>query len=100
MDELSGFMRYSFRREEYRDLPTTRYGMPSITHVKQVASADLIAPTKAVWQGILDKKNYPDGYAGLHAIRVLVAANISAEMEGRLIEVSQNEFIHRGFSWA
>lgn len=100
VDELAGFMRYTSRAEGFRELPTTRYGMPSATQVRQIAPADAIAPTQSVWQAMLDGRPYPDGAAGLHAVRALVAANLSAEADGKPMEVTQGQFLERRFPWA
>lgn len=100
IDELTGFMRYSFRKLEFRDLPTTRYGMPSDILVREIEPADVIAPTRAVWDAMINGLPYPDGDAGLHALRVLVAANLSAENSGKSVDVLQNDVIDRCFSWA
>lgn len=100
VDELAGFMRYTSRNEEFRELPTTRYGMPSATQVCQIAPADAIAPTQSVWQALLNDGPYPDGVAGLHALRVLVAANLSAEADGQPMEVTQDQCVERSFPWA
>ena len=100
VDELAGFMRFTARNKEFRELPTTRYGMPSTTEVQQIAPADAIAPTQAVWQAMLDGRPYPDGAAGLHAVRALVAANISAESVGESVAVMQESVLQRCFLWA
>ena len=100
IDELTGFMLYSFRKQEFRDLPTTRYGMPSDILVREIEPADVIAPTQAVWDAMINGLPYPDGDAGLHALRVLVAANLSAENSGKSVDVFQNDVIDRCFSWA
>jgi predicted dehydrogenase len=100
VDELAGFMRFTARNAEFRELPTTRYGMPSATEVRQIAPADAIAPTQAVWQAMLDGRPYPDGAAGLHAVRALVAANLSAESGGESVVVTQENALQRRFPWA
>lgn len=100
VDELAGFMRFTARNAEFRELPTTRYGMPSATDVRHIAPADAIEPTQAVWQAMLSGRPYPDGAAGLHAVRVLVAANLSAELGGESVAVTQEKVLQRRFPWA
>ena len=100
VDELAGFLRSTSRNAEFRELPTTRYGMPSVTEVRQIAPADAISPTQAVWQAMLDGHSYPDGAAGLHAVRALVAANLSAESGGESVAVTQEGTLQRRFPWA
>lgn len=100
VDELAGYVRYIHRKEEYRDLPTTRYGMPAEEVSTHIAPADVIAPTQAVWSAMLAGSAYPDGACGRHAVRALVAANISAESAGRSVILSNGEAADRAFPWA
>ncbi len=100
VDELAGFVRYTHRKDEFRDMPTTRYGMPAAEVSKQIAPADVIAPTQAVWSAMLAGASYPDGACGRHAVRALVAANVSAESAGRSVVVSNGEAADRAFPWA
>lgn len=100
VDELDGFMRHTNRNDVYRDLPSTRYGMPSNTQIRKIEPADSIAPTRSVWQAMINGQSYPDGVAGLHALRALVAANLSAEASGETIYVGQDEITKRRFPWA
>lgn len=82
VDELSGFMRISRREDAYRDLPTTRYGMPAVEEVRQIEPADVIAPTRAVWEAMLAGRAFPDGEAGRHALACLSAAHTSHDLRG------------------
>jgi predicted dehydrogenase len=100
VDELGGFMRFTNRNQEFRDLPSTRYGMPSTTQIRNIEPADAIASTQSVWQAILKGESYPDGVVGLHAVRALVAANISAETSGETVYVAQDKITQRRFLWA
>ena len=100
VDELGGFMRFTNRNKEFRDLPTTRYGMPSTTQILKIEPADAIAPTQSVWQAMLNGQTYPDGVAGLHAVRALVAANLSAENFGETVSIAQEKITQRRFPWA
>lgn len=100
VDELAGLVRCIHRKAEFRELPTTRYGMPAEEVTRQIAPADVIAPTEAVWRAMLSGSDYPDGRCGRHAVRALVAANISAEQEGRLVRPDDREATDRIFPWA
>jgi len=100
VDELGGFMRYTNRNNEFRDFPSTRYGMPSTTQILKIEPADAIAPTQSVWQAMLNGQSYPDGVAGLHAVRALVAANLSAETSGETVSIAQEKITQRRFPWA
>lgn len=101
VDELAGFMRATHRKAEFRDLPTTRYGMPVETIIKDITPADVIGPTQALWKAMIAKKNYPDGHAGRHALTALVAANVSLEEGSRLVETSKiGQYKDRIYPWA
>ncbi len=101
VDELTGFMRATYRKPEFRELPTTRYGMPAETILRDIAPADVIGPTQALWKAMIEKKNYPDGQAGRHALAALVAANVSLEENGKIISLDSIKAQEgRIFQWA
>lgn len=101
VDELNGFMRVVSRKAEFRDLPTTRYGMPSDIQVESIAPADVVGPTKALWSELLAGRTYPDGEAGLHALACCVAAHVSHESGGSPVRVDDQGLPGvRQFKWA
>lgn len=100
VDELAGFVRSIRRKEEFRDLPSTRYGMPAETETHLIRPADVIEPTAAVWTAMTSGKDYPDGNCGLHAVRALVAANVSGEQSGRPLDILASGTDGRAFPWA
>ena len=79
VNELSGKISYEYREDEFRDLPTTRYGCPSIKKELSIEPADALEPSHAVLKALLDGCNYPSGEDGMHAMAVLIAAHISSE---------------------
>ena len=87
VDELRGEMKVAQRQAEYRALPTTRYGMPVDVEQRAIAPADVIAPTAAVWAAMLDGRDWPDGLAGAHALRCLVAAHASHRLGGQMVRL-------------
>lgn len=100
VDELSGFMRLLHRQGEYRDLPTSRYGMPAVEEIRQIKPVDVVAPTEAIWRAMLAGAPIPDGYCGRHAVAALVAANLSGEEGAKSVEVSNSLPAERVFPWA
>ncbi len=100
VDELAGLVRTIHRKAEYRELPTTRYGMPAEEVSWQIAPADVIAPTEAVWRAILAGAPYPDGACGRHAVQALVAANVSGELGGQAVSLGDKALHDRIFPWA
>lgn len=101
VDELSGEMVVKAREEEYRELPTTRYGMPFITERHMIPPADSVGPTRAVWEAMLSNQSFPDGKDGLHSLKCLVASHLSHERGGAevALDAVENES-ERVFSWA
>lgn len=98
-DQLSGFLRITRRKPEYRDLPTTRYGMPSGEEMRQIAQADVVAPTIALWNSMLEGKSFPDGSCGRHSVAGIVAANVSGEQNGAPVRLDAVP-VDRIFTWA
>ncbi|TGL15582.1 Gfo/Idh/MocA family protein [Leptospira meyeri] len=101
VDELTGDLRISSRKTEFRELPTSRYGMPADIINTQIEPADTIVPTVRVWTAMLEDENFPDGDAGAHAMACLVAAHSSHENGNIPISInSSNITQNKKFSWA
>lgn len=100
VDELAGYVRYSHRKTEFSDLPTTRYGMPSNTEVLSIEPADVIGPTEGVWKAMLDSQDFPDAYRGKHAVAALIAVNLSGEQGGITTSINNKANEGRVFKWA
>lgn len=101
VDELAGTMFLTVREEGHRELPTTRYGMPSHRSQQAIKPVDVIAPSRAVLEALLSGENYPSGEDGRLAVAVLAAAYVSNEESHRSVslqEVSQHR--DRVFPWA
>ena len=101
VDELAGHVRAIARKAEFRDMPTTRYGMPADEIVKTISPVDVITSSQDVWRSMLANKNYPNGECGRHALLALVAANISGENGGKPVQLQSSEVpLERIFPWA
>lgn len=100
VDELAGYFRGIHRQAGFRDLPTTRYGMPAELVERKIAQADVVGPTVTLWQAVLNSGSYPDGADGRHAVAALIAANISGEGGGRAISLANGLPSERKFNWA
>jgi predicted dehydrogenase len=101
LDELSGDMRVSARKPEFRDLPTARYGMPADVRVELLEPTDAVAPTMGVWSAMLEGGSFPDGIIGTHALACCVAAHVSHAAGGT--EIPLDGLSHersRVFRWA
>jgi hypothetical protein len=101
IDELAGTMQVVAREEQYRSLPTSRYGMPWREESFRIAPADVIEPTRSVLRALLDGTDFPDGKVGRKAVEVLAAAYASDESGGRTIDLRNAATARdRVFPWA
>lgn len=101
VDELNGDMRVIARKREYRELPTTRYGMPADVRQVTIEPADTVVPTMELWSALLKARPCPDAAAGMHALTCLVAAHISHEAGGREVRLDGQMLPRdRKFKWA
>lgn len=102
VDELTGAMRVAVRESQYRELPTTRYGMPATIETRQITPADAIAPTRAVLAALLDgSDDIPSGEDGRLAVECLVAAHVSSECAHAPVSLAQRTLpADRTFPWA
>jgi predicted dehydrogenase len=101
VDELSGSMTMVAREDEYRQLPTTRYGMPAVYSTQAIKPADAVAPSRSVLDALLNAKNPPNGEDGRLALQVLVAAYLSDEQGHRSVKLEEtNSCRDRVFPWA
>lgn len=101
VDELNGEMRVFSRKEEIRDLPTTRYGGAVDIWVEKIQPADVIGPTAHLLSAMLAGRSYPDGEAGLHALSCCVAAHLSHESGWQAVRIDDPALPRaRHFRWA
>jgi predicted dehydrogenase len=101
VDELLGEMKIAARQAEFRNLPTTRYGMTVDVEHRKFAPADVIGPTAAVWSAMLRGANWPDGAAGAYALRCLVAAHASHRAGGATVRLDNPDLpLDEVFHWA
>ncbi|UJF25322.1 Gfo/Idh/MocA family oxidoreductase [Suttonella sp. R2A3] len=100
VDELAGKLRCVHRKEESRTMPTTRYGLPFDEYLEEIKPIDVLAATQAIWQCMFEEGSFPDGDCGRNVVCALVAAQLSAEQDSVLVEVSQVKGNTRKFPWA
>lgn len=101
LDELNGDLRILARQSQYRDLPTSRYGMPVDIQNEKLEPTDTVVPTMRVWNALLSDNGYPTGEEGAHILACLVAAHSSHEASGRAVIVDNNTLDNeRVFNWA
>jgi predicted dehydrogenase len=100
INELTGEMVTSVREAEFRDLPTTRYGMPAQVGHESIAPVEVIDSTAQVLKALLNGQNMVTAEQGTLAVKVLVAAYISAERGGEAVRLDANLDRIRVFPWA
>ena len=100
IDELSGDMRSVLREKEYRELPTTRYGMPAEVINTKLKAAEVIDSTADVLKALISNENSVNADYGTLAVKVLVAAHESAQNSNRPVKVSDIQNGEKIFPWA
>ena len=100
VSELTGKMTATVRQSEFRELPTTRYGMPADTTCLTIAPAEVIDSTALVLSALLQDDNRVTAEQGTMAVKVLVAAYASAENGSRPVQLDAQLDRQRVFPWA
>lgn len=101
VDELNGHVRTAARRPEFRDLPTSRYGMPVDVRHETIPPTETVDSTMAVWRAMIAGDGYPGAEVGEHALSCLVATHFSHRAGGAPVSIdlpagARNE----RFAWA
>ncbi len=99
-DELSGRMQLNAREEQYRDLPTTRYGMPARETVRQLPTTTYDTLMPRVLRALIGGADIPSGEHGRLAVAALVAAHVSDENEHKSVRLDEKLPSKRVFPWA
>lgn len=100
VNELTGEMVASVRQAEFRDLPTTRYGMPADVVHEIIAPVEVIDSTAQVLKALIRNENSVTAQHGMMAIKILVAAYASAENGGVPVKLDNALDHSRVFPWA
>lgn len=98
--ELTGEMTASVRQPEFRELPTTRYGMPADIVHETIAPAEVIDSTAQVLRALIRNENSVTAHHGMMAVKVLVAAYASAENGSLPVRLDKELDHSRIFPWA
>lgn len=100
VNELTGELIISARQSQYLDLPTTRYGMPADYQTIEIKELDIVDSTAMVLRSLLFDENFVSAVEAFMTIKVLVAANLSAEDNGRTVRLDGPLDKNRIFPWA
>jgi len=99
-DELSGLMQINTREAQYRELPTTRYGMPAVSTTRQLPTTTYETLMPRVLRALIAGDDIPSGEHGRLAVAALVAAHVSDENGHRTVRLDDNLPLERVFPWA
>ena len=100
-DELQGIYYVTARKPEFRNEPSSRYGLPCNRLKRNFPLADNFNSTYSVLESLIAGTDYPNGCDGLRVIETLVAAYKSAEKQGEFVmtdDLSSHENVR--YPWA
>lgn len=100
LNALTGELLSSERKEEYRELPTTRYAMPAVNSQRMIRPSEVIDSSAAVLRALLGGVNNVSGEDGRRVVELLVAAYQSAEHGSVPVRLDGNLDRGRVFPWA
>jgi predicted dehydrogenase len=100
VDEITGELVSSVREAQYRELPTTRYGMPAINARRVIQPAEVIDTSAAVLKALLTGVDPVTGQDGRRALQLLATAYASAEHGSAPVRLDSHLDLHRVFPWA
>lgn len=100
INELTGELLSTEREEQYRELPTTRYGMPAVNSQRAIQPTEVIDTSAAVLNALLMDVNSMSGEDGRKVVALLVAAYQSAERGNVPVRLDSKLDQHRVFPWA
>ena len=100
LDELTGDYTVMCRKHGDRELPTTRYGMPSEYYGSKIQGAEVVESSARVLESLLNRKDYVTGEDGLHAVKVLAACYKSNAHNGAEVQVDDLDNDTTVFPWA
>ena len=87
VDELNGDIRVAARQAEFRELPTSRYGLPVDIREETIPPTENVDSTMAVWRAMIAGGGYPGSDVGEHALSCLVAAHLSHRAGGAPVSI-------------
>lgn len=100
MDDVSGKISVDFRWPADRTAPRTRYAMDGVEGGFSVPIEDAVVSTTRVWQAIWSAGDYPTDTDGLDIVRILAAAELSAERSGAPVHPTDPDAHVRAHAWA
>jgi len=102
-DRLSENITVIKRKPDYKDEPTTRYGLESLNETTQDVKHDIISEAVALWQELLSEKGkYPNAIDGLNVVKTLAGMYESDENHNQPINIDNisSHFKNKVYPWA
>jgi predicted dehydrogenase len=100
VSELYGELFSTVRKDEFKDLPTTRYGMPADRETILIKPVEVVDSTAEVLKALLNDDNRVTAEQGMLAVKVLAAAYQSAENGNKPVKLVELNDSKRVFPWA
>jgi len=100
VNELTGDLFLSEREPWYRDLPTSRYGMPAINAKKNIQPVDVVITSGNVFSALINSTDNSLAIHGRLAVEVLVAAYQSVELGSKAIRLGDALDKSKHYPWA
>lgn len=101
VDELAGYLYSTHRNIQDKDLPSTRYGQPSLTQIEQIKPVDIIKSTQQVIRALMEGHGYPNLAEATHAIKALVAGYVSNQKGNSEMHIHDETLpLEQSFPWA
>ena len=101
IDQLTGTMSVTFRNEEHRNLPSTRYGMPFVESQTRLDPPNMVDLCTSMAVSLIEGMSYATGEDGMMALSTLVAAYVSNESGHTAVSIRSSELPgSRRFPWA
>ncbi|MCX7829824.1 MAG: Gfo/Idh/MocA family oxidoreductase, partial [Acidobacteria bacterium] len=99
---LVGKTLISYRKEEDREYPSTRYGLPPVVEEIDMPQDDIIESTKRVLHALLSEEKEINVLTtdSMEVIKTLIAAYVSTENDGMIVELTGKRLPYsRTFPW-
>ena len=100
INELTGEMFSNVRQSPFRDLPTTRYGMPSDRSSVNIAAVEVVDSSAMVLKSLLMNDTRVTGEEGMMAVKALIAAYTSYDNKSSTVRIDSALDADRIFPWA
>ena len=101
VDELSGNLYATHRKEEFRKLPSYKYGLPAETIRENIDAVETTNSTSLLLNDLLKGGDYPTANQAINAIKTIVACYHSSRKNGSEVKLKdldkKNQEI---FKWA